>query len=473
MNKKILIFIILIISLFSFTNEIKFDFINTDLKDALDEIASKAKIEIIYSENITGEINLSINTNNIETALELLLFGKPYFYKKYSERIYLVGDYRERNNIANYLLEPNIVKMGNISTNSISELLNLYSSRVKYLKDSNVVIVYGKDDVAMKIIKLIKDIDNNSFTNKILTVNVIELSEVQWRVKEASNIRTNYIVGKDIGINYEFLNFEENLRYNYYNIFKQESQLYLSLNGKNIAINVREKEGFNLKLSVEKSLMMDVDLNNSQINTPVYYFFENSNKYFMIILGVYEKRDYKDYFQEVQKNYLGLEYEFNINRNYIGLEFINKDYVLNFKYGFFDEYFLSFTDEIVKDFYSHVGLEYFTEELDLFLSFQENQFFEEFKMTGEIGLVSNVSFETNNLIPAFKELFYDMYLGYENDIMELGVGSEFILTTNEIIINPYIDSRFFYSINYFKLIGEFSYIIDKGFRINTKVLYNF
>ncbi len=66
-----------------------------------------------------------------------------------------------------------------------------------------------------------------------------------------------------------------------------------------------------------------------------------------------------------------------------------------------------------------------------------------------------------------------MYLGYENDIMKLGVGSEFILATTDVKINPYIDSRFFYSFNYFKLTGEISYIINKGFRVNTKILYNF
>jgi hypothetical protein len=192
LNKKNIIILFISLSFLIFGNTIDFDFVNTDLKDALDDIASAANIQIVYSDSVSGQVDISINTTNVETALELLLFGKPYFFKKYSEKIYFVGDYRERTNMATYLLEPNVVKLSNISTNSISELLNLYPSRVKFLKDSNMIIVYGKDDVALKIIKMIRDVDNNSYTNKILAVNIIELSEVQWRVKEASNIRTNY-----------------------------------------------------------------------------------------------------------------------------------------------------------------------------------------------------------------------------------------------------------------------------------------
>lgn len=454
-------------------NTIKFDFENTDIKDALDDIATATKVQIIYSEYVTGQVSLSLNTDSVDTALELLLFGRSYFYKKYSENIYLVGDYKERSNLANYLLEPNIIKLSSITTNSISNLLDLYSSRIKYLKDSNIIIVYGKDDVAEKIIKLIRDIDNNSFTNKILTVNVVELTEVQWKIKEASNIRTNYIVGREIGINYDFLNFEENLRYSYYNIFKYQSNLNLILHNENISINVQENEGFNLSLSLNNEVMMNADLNYSQINTPIYYFLDNSNKYFMIVVGIYEKKEFKEYFQETQKNYLGLEYEFNINKNYLGLDFYTKDYLFNFKYGFFDVYKLDFKSQIVKDFYSKVGLDYDNGSLDVLLSFKENQFFNEIKMTGEIGLKSNISFQANNLIPEFKELFYDMYLGYANDIIELGAGSKFILTTDEIRINPYSNTVISYDISSFKLIGKFSYIINEGFLINTTVLYNF
>lgn len=456
-----------------FGNTIDFDFVNTDLKDALDDIAAVAEIQIVYSESVSGKVDLSINTTNIETALELLLFGKPYFFKKYSEKIYFVGDYRERTNMATYLLEPNVVKLSNISTNSISELLSLYPSRVKFLKDSNLIIVYGKDDVALKIIKMIRDVDNNSYTNKILAVNIVELSEVQWRVKEASNIRTNYIVGKDIGVNFEFLNFEENLRYSYYNIFKYESRMNFNLHNKKIDIRVLENEGFNVELDVDGSLMMDINLNYSQMNTPIYYFMSNSNKYFMIVMGVYEKRDYEKYFQENRGSYIGLEYEFNINTNYLGLEFLTNDYELNFKYGFFDKYKFTFTDEIVQDFYSKVGIDYFDDLLYVLLSFKEYQYFEEILLTGEIGLLSKLDFQNNSLIPSFDQFFYDIFIGYENDIIRSGAGLDLEIDTTEIRINPYIESKINYTYDEFSFVGELSYIINNGFRVGCKVLYNF
>lgn len=473
MNKKIFIIVFIFISFIIFGNNIDIDFVNTDLKNALDDIAAMADIQIFYSESISGKIDLSINTTNVETALELLLFGKPYFFKKYSEKIYFVGDYREKTNMATYLLEPNIVKLSNISTNSISELLSLYPSRVKFLKDSNLIIIYGKDDVAMKILKMIRDIDNNSYTNKILAVNIVELSEIQWRVKETSNIINNYAVGKDIGVNFEFLNFEENLRYNYYNIFKYESSINFNFHDKKIDIHVLENDGFDVELDVDGSLVVDINLNYSQMNTPIYYFMQSSNKYFMIVLGVYEKRDYEKYFQENRGKYIGIEYEFNINTNYLGLEFLTNDYEINFKYGFFDKCKFTFTDKIVEDFYSKVGIDYFNDQLNVLLSFKEDQYFEEILLTGEIGLMSKVDFQNNSLTPLFEQFFYDIFIGYENDTIRSGAGLDLEIETTEIRINPYIESKISYTYDKFSFIGELSYIINNSFRVDCKGLYNF
>jgi len=473
LNKKLFIILFVLFTFSIFGNTIAFDFIDVDLKDALDEIAFAADVQIVYSESVSGKVDLLINTNNVETALELILFGKPFFFEKYSEDIYFVGDYRERTNLANYLLEPNVVKLSNISTNSISELLSLYPYRVKFLKDSNLVIVYGKDEIATKIIEMIRDIDNNSYTNKILAVNIIELSEAQWKVKEANNITIDFIVGKNNGTNFEFLNFEQNLRYNYYNVFKNENEMSFVFYDKKVDISVVENDGIDLKLLIDDSLILDLNLSYSQMNTPIYYFMNNSNKYFMIVLGVYEKRDYTNYFQEKNSNSIGLEYEFDKGNDYIGLDFITNDYKLNFKYGFFDKYKFTFTDEISKDFYSNVGIDYHDDLLYFLLSFKEYQHFEEIILNGEIGLLSNIRFESNSLNPSFDGLFYDIFIGYENDTIELGAGADIYFNISNIKINPYSELKFNYEYEKFELVGELLYIINKGFKVNTKIFYNF
>jgi hypothetical protein len=236
---------------------------------------------------------------------------------------------------------------------------------------------------------------------------------------------------------------------------------------------VLENDGFDVELDVDGSLVVDINLNYSQMNTPIYYFMQSSNKYFMIVLGVYEKRDYEKYFQENRGKYIGIEYEFNINTNYLGLEFLTNDYEINFKYGFFDKCKFTFTDKIVEDFYSKVGIDYFNDQLNVLLSFKEDQYFEEILLTGEIGLMSKVDFQNNSLTPLFEQFFYDIFIGYENDTIRSGAGLDLEIETTEIRINPYIESKISYTYDKFSFIGELSYIINNSFRVDCKGLYNF
>jgi hypothetical protein len=242
---------------------------------------------------------------------------------------------------------------------------------------------------------------------------------------------------------------------------------------KKVDISVVENDGIDLKLLIDDSLILDLNLSYSQMNTPIYYFMNNSNKYFMIVLGVYEKRDYTNYFQEKNSNSIGLEYEFDKGNDYIGLDFITNDYKLNFKYGFFDKYKFTFTDEISKDFYSNVGIDYHDDLLYFLLSFKEYQHFEEIILNGEIGLLSNIRFESNSLNPSFDGLFYDIFIGYENDTIELGAGADIYFNISNIKINPYSELKFNYEYEKFELVGELLYIINEGFKVNTKIFYNF
>lgn len=473
MNKKIFFIAFIFFSFVIFGDNIDIEFINEDIKDALDDIAYMTNKQIVYSKNIKGTVDISIHTTNIETALELMLFGTPYSLKKYSEDIYFVLDYSERTNFSSHLLEPYVVKLVNINTNSISDLLNFYPHRVKFLKDSNLVIVYGKDDIAHEIINMIRDIDKKSSNNKVLAVKIIELSEDQWKIKSIINTVNDYVVGKDVRDNFEFLNIEENLRKNYYDIFKDEGKISFDFHNEKVDVLVKENVGFEIELLLNDDLKMKLKLNYSQINTPIYYFISNSNGYFMITFGIYEKNDYANYFQVKKENSIGLEYEFNIDTNYMGFDFLVNDYEFNFKYGFFENYQFIFMNEVEKDFYSKLGIKYCEELLYIFLSFKEYQYFEEIMLNGEMGLMSNIILENNKFIPSFDSLFYDVFIGHENDIIKLGVGIDINLNISEIILNPYSEIDFSFEYNKFDFIGELSYIINKGIRFGSKVLYNF
>jgi type II secretory pathway component GspD/PulD (secretin) len=63
-----------------------------ELIQALQDLSAAAGVTIIPDPNVTGTVSVSFENVSLDDALQMLLAGKPYVYKKMPQHYYLVGD---------------------------------------------------------------------------------------------------------------------------------------------------------------------------------------------------------------------------------------------------------------------------------------------------------------------------------------------------------------------------------------------
>lgn len=149
MKKILVIFILsfLMLTLFSQTNDVSFQ--NTDIKDVLMELGQLYNSTIIFSNDLTGEVNVTLYDVSLETVLKVILSPLGYSYEKIDD-VYIVFS----ESSFSYFV-PHVYKPVNRSAQSIVESLGAIHS---YVVGDNVV-VYCPNELWPEYLKKLQDID--------------------------------------------------------------------------------------------------------------------------------------------------------------------------------------------------------------------------------------------------------------------------------------------------------------------------
>jgi type II secretory pathway component GspD/PulD (secretin) len=134
-------------------------FVDTDLAEAIQTIASQANVSIIVEESVTGLVTCDLKSVPLETALEMVLAGTPYDVIKTAD-YYLVasGDIEAPSFSA--VSETRRVKLNYVQANVAMSLLSTaFRNYVHADTETNAIVITAAPHLAKRIVADLKQID--------------------------------------------------------------------------------------------------------------------------------------------------------------------------------------------------------------------------------------------------------------------------------------------------------------------------
>ncbi|MFW6409752.1 MAG: hypothetical protein ACOCZR_01805 [Halanaerobiales bacterium] len=98
-------------------------FFETDIREALNEVAMQTGCNIIYDETVVGTVTLDLEDVSLEKALEIMLIKGGYEYRKVDDNFYLVGDPDPESPMYDKLTESETIELDYITANQAVDLL--------------------------------------------------------------------------------------------------------------------------------------------------------------------------------------------------------------------------------------------------------------------------------------------------------------------------------------------------------------
>ncbi|MEW6617915.1 MAG: secretin and TonB N-terminal domain-containing protein [bacterium] len=165
-------------------------FVDTDIRQALQDIASQAQVTIIADESVQGVVSMELDNLPLEKALKRILTPSGYLFKKI-EDYYLVTSSDPTTPTFLLLSTVERIKPSYLKVDSISNLLPAnYAKYIKTDSGENILTVTAPAEIIEEIKEYIKKIDLAP-KQILVEVMVTELSEqarrslgIDWSFQE-------------------------------------------------------------------------------------------------------------------------------------------------------------------------------------------------------------------------------------------------------------------------------------------------
>ena len=165
----------------SIAAEIDTLFFETDLREAIHEIALMAGVNILVAETISGTVTLDIRTDSVERALEYLLAATPYSVVA-QEDYFIVTSVTPGQPSFHVTAESHLVNLTYSNPEEIAEKLSSYPAEFAYENGGSVLFVTAHPRVLDYLLVLIDDLDRMNRPKQIAyQVHLIELTDQQLR----------------------------------------------------------------------------------------------------------------------------------------------------------------------------------------------------------------------------------------------------------------------------------------------------
>ncbi|BBE30308.1 hypothetical protein OSSY52_04490 [Tepiditoga spiralis] len=449
LKKQFIIFFILILIpmyIFSSSKIIDINFYETPLKDAIQSIADGSNSIIIIGPEVKGRVTLSVRGLSVDSALELILYGTTYDYKKISEGIYVVGTLEAQNNISMYLNQPNIIKLKYITTENIKNVLSQYGERVKYIDGADFIVVYGNDKIAKKITDTIEKFDKLG-NEYIFLYNIYSLTQSAYQAIQQLNYY-DFPVKFENSLNFLQKNFTRLTRIEQTGFIETTNYAKFSigidfskLNGQ-IAI---ENNLYSLKTSIttQDSTVLNSFSSTQKVGDTIYAAYNINGAFYLIVYNL---------LPEIQTSLtkpVGTYAKVNT-----GIEYTNKllytaglsisDKYVQFSYDFNKDFKILFKSDIVSGINGEMEASLDeNSKLNTKISFIEEQKFDPFFMLGKVSLGTSLTIKNNELSPELSNLGYNLglYWGFMKDVsiikyINFGIGFDLNYDFNKFNILP-------------------------------------
>lgn len=102
-------------------------FYETDIREALNELALQTGVNIIYDESIAGTVTLDLEDVTLEKALDLILLKGGFYYQKMGD-VYLIGVGDPRGTTFRHIAVTETIRLKYVSSEEVRDLLPAFYS---------------------------------------------------------------------------------------------------------------------------------------------------------------------------------------------------------------------------------------------------------------------------------------------------------------------------------------------------------
>ena len=102
-------------------------FYETDIREALNELALQTGVNIIYDESIAGTVTLDLEDVTLEKALDLILLKGGFYYQKMGD-VYLIGVGDPRGTTFRHIAVTETIRLKYVSSEQVRDLLPAFYS---------------------------------------------------------------------------------------------------------------------------------------------------------------------------------------------------------------------------------------------------------------------------------------------------------------------------------------------------------
>jgi len=377
--KKVLLLIIVVFSASFYFSNIHLSFNEASLQEVFKKLEEVSGSIILTKANTSGKITKEINTLDLESALDIVLYSTNYEYKKVGNNLYLVGDF-------NLIIQGPVqnateINFKSLEITKISNILMLLNQKVRRVPNSNSIILFAKDELSYEMLNFFNFLDDNAGENEVITYS------------------SSHKISKNL---YDYL------------IGLEKNQKSSPLESKD-AIGFLESN-FSLLTVLEKVEFHEVfDINeadaNFKENINNYYLVEKDGEYNVLVTSTFnlENLTVDEKTKDVSnlKTTLGVSYQFNSNEilSSISLQF-NKSYFdlsSDFNSIFKFTYKTTLKDSV------RIGAILKNEEDLINVSFllDDYQEFKNFGLYGILQINSQIE-DLNSILVDIKEVTYDL-----------------------------------------------------------------
>jgi len=460
MQKTSFLTIIYFICFLTVFSNINVSLIDTPLENALKILEEASGSIILTSPDIKGTKNVTINTVNLENALDILLYSTNYEYKKISEDFYLVGNFNIK--IQNMQKELSQIEFQNLDLKKISNLLILLSEKIFVIQNSNLILLNKNDQMYISLKELFEFLEAYAGkNNSVIIFSINEISENVYQFlknneNEKEENKNVFLIKNKSSIiflenNFEFLTRIKEV--NYFEItepFSLEKELYTFSNSDNITLGVCENE-----LTVKYGTMKDNDSMNLNSGENGYLVIENEDKHYIIVLSYLNLNNLdikrNDEIKPASKTSFNTEIGYQFSTNNLvyssGIKF-GKNYI-KISSDLKNLFDFSISANLVKN--VSLGVQFMknlkesnVEEPNVTVFISDLQEFEQFSLYGKLGLGGTIKFH-NSITNSIDFMYYDLLIlneifGNNKDIHKIifAPGAGLKVSKNDKL-NPYFN----------------------------------
>ncbi|WP_036225202.1 hypothetical protein [Mesoaciditoga lauensis] len=179
MRKSIVMIVALLLALSSLSFAVSFNFQDTDLRGAIEEISRRFSTNIIVSSEVSGLVNASFETDDVEEALRKVLLGTNYTFAKLNNA-YLVGGINSPDESHAVLFKTKVIFLKDTYPATVYDLLGTLSKYVVYSPHSMMMIIDADEETTKKIMNMISQIDVPN-SNRFFSYEIHELSDDEYQ----------------------------------------------------------------------------------------------------------------------------------------------------------------------------------------------------------------------------------------------------------------------------------------------------